>query len=110
MVGSFNRLAPLETAHELLIEALDGHDVEAIEDRVERLKLAIAEVRAYGAWHETTDVKETAQRIVKLAEAARARVNFLTDMNRQRIDVLHSVRNEGRVLLYAQPGRTAARA
>lgn len=108
MVGSFNRLAALERAHELLIEALDGHNVEVIEDRVERLKVAIAEVRSFGAWHETSEVRETAQRIMKLAEAARTRVNFLTDMNRQRIDVLHSVRNEGRVLLYAQPGRTAA--
>jgi hypothetical protein len=101
-------LAPLETAHEKLIEALDANDVDAIERQVEKLRLAIAQVRAHGAWHEGNDLKDCARRIVQLGEAARQRVNFLTDINRQRLHLLSAARGEPHLTVYSQSGRSAA--
>jgi hypothetical protein len=103
-----NLLAPLETAHEELIEALDANDVDRIERQVEKLRLAIAQVRARGAWHESSDLKDCARRIVQLGDAARQRVNFLTSLNRQRLHMLAAVRGEPHLTVYSQTGRSAA--
>lgn len=108
MIMEQDTLASLETAHEGLIEALDANDIDAIEQRVDELRAAIAHVRSQGAWRECPRLKERAQRIVKLGEAARLRVNFLTDMNRRRIQTLTAARGEPAAAVYARRGRTAA--
>jgi hypothetical protein len=100
-----NALARLEAAHEELIGALDGNDVESIEGRLEELRTAIAEVRAMGGWRESPDLKARAKRIAALGEAARIRVNFLTDLTRQRLELLSAVRGEALAGAYSHPGR-----
>ncbi len=102
---SVTALQRLEEAHEELIGALDANDVESIERRVEELKTAISAVRALGGWRETPELKDRAKRISQLGEAARIRVNFLTDMTRQRLDMLAAARGELRPGTYAPHGR-----
>jgi len=101
-VGALDRL---EEAHKDLIGALDANDVESIERRVEELRTAISAVRAMGGWRETPELKDRAKRISKLGEAARIRVNFLTDMTRQRLQILAAARGEAAVGTYSPTGR-----
>ena len=98
-------LQRLEEAHVDLIGALDANDVETIERLVEELKTAISAVRSFGGWRETPELKDRARRIVQLGEAARVRVNFLTDMTRQRRQMLASARGDVRVGVYSPAGR-----
>jgi len=102
---SLNALERLEEAHEELIGALDANDVESIELRVEELRSAISAVRAMGSWRESPELKNRAKRISQLGEAARIRVNFLTDMTRQRLQMLGTARGEFSGSLYSPAGR-----
>jgi hypothetical protein len=95
----------LEEAHKDLIGALDANDVESIERRVEELRTAISGVRAMGGWRETPELKDRARRIAQLGEAARIRVNFLTDMTRQRLQMLAAARGDTTGALYSPSGR-----
>jgi adenylosuccinate synthase len=102
---SANALERLEAAHEELIGALDGDDVETIESKLEELRTAISEVRSMGGWRASPDLKTRAKRISQLGEAARIRVNFLTDLTRQRLELLSAVRGEALTGAYSHPGR-----
>ena len=102
---SLETLDRLETAHEKLIGALDLNDAEAIEKRVEELRMAITAVRSQGGWRESEEVQECADRIRRLGDAARIRVNFLTDLTRQRIQMLARARGEACGGAYARPRR-----
>src|SRR3546814_7012103 len=89
---SLAALDRLKGCHEELIGALDGHDVEAIEASVPRLRRAVEEVRAAGSWRANPHVKDRAGQISRLADPARIRVNFLTDLHRGRLDALALLR------------------
>ncbi|MDP8913904.1 MAG: hypothetical protein M3N39_10060 [Pseudomonadota bacterium] len=102
---SLNALERLEEAHEELIGALDANDVESIELRVEELRSAISAVRAMGGWRDSPELKNRAKRISQLGEAARIRVNFLTDMTRQRLQMVAAARGEVSGSLYSPAGR-----
>lgn len=101
---SLAALDRLRACHEDLIGALDGRDVEAVEASVARYRGAVEEVRALGGWRDNPDVKTRAAEIVKLADAANGRVNFLTDLNRHRIDTLDALRGQGAGTRYARDG------
>ncbi|HEY9552503.1 hypothetical protein [Allosphingosinicella sp.] len=101
---SLAALDRLKGCHEELIGALDGHDVEAIEASVARLRRAVEEVRAAGSWRDNPQVKDRAGQISRLADAARIRVNFLTDLNRGRIDALDMLRGGASGARYGRDG------
>ena len=105
---SLDTLRRLQEAHEHLISALDGGDVETIENRVEQLRSAIAAVRSSGGWRDSSQVRERAQRIRSLGEAARVRVNFLTDRTAQRLQLLASARGETMGTTYKRRTRQTA--
>lgn len=102
---SVHALQRLEEAHEDLIGALDNADVEAIESKVEQLRTAISAVRSMGGWRESPDLKARAKRISQLGEAARIRVNFLTDLTRNRLDMLSAARGEALGGVYSHSKR-----
>lgn len=101
---SLDALGGLEAAHERLILALDSSDLESIEQRLDEMRLAIGAVRAQGGWRESPQLQERSKRIVQLSEAARIRVNLLTDMTRQRLQMLAAARGEVTGCAYARPG------
>lgn len=107
---SVDTLGRLETAHENLIAALDANDVDQIENRVDALRSAISDVRAQGGWRDLPELKSRARRIASLGEAARIRVNFLTDLNNQRLQLLSAARGEALGAAYARPARAAVEA
>ena len=89
---SLATLDRLELCQETLISALDANDVEAVESAVANLHDAVNEVKAAGGWRDIDTVRTRARRVLALIEAARIRVNFLTDQNRQRIEGLTALR------------------
>jgi hypothetical protein len=105
---SLAALDHLEACHQALIRALDGPDIEAVETSVEDLRHAVNEVRSRGSWRDTADVKQRAVKITALAEAARVRVNFLTDLTQHRIESLAAARGRLTVVPYGRDGRQPA--
>jgi hypothetical protein len=104
---SLAALDRLQACHEELIGALDGLDVDAIENSIVRFRGAIEEVRALGGWRDNPQMKSRAQHIARLAAAAQGRVNFLTDLNRHRIDALDAARGQGQTACYGRDGGLA---
>ena len=94
----------LQACHEELIGALDAHDVEAIEASVARFRGAVDAVRAAGVWRDDAEAKGRAGHVARLADAARIRVNFLTDLTRQRSDALDAARGREAAALYGRDG------
>lgn len=97
----------LEACQQGLIAALDGDDIDALESSITRLSHAIGDVRAAGAWHDQPDVVQRASRIAVLAEAARVRVNFLTDRTQRRLDQLAMLRGRGAPTYTPRPRQIA---
>ena len=101
---SLAALDRLKACHEELIGALDGHDVDAVEASVARLRGAVEEVRAAGGWRDNPEVKGRAEHISRPADAARARVKFLTDLNLNRIDAIDIMRGRADGARYGRDG------
>lgn len=78
----------LTGAAEGLIDALDRGDAQAVEEATRQFSDAIDAVRAIGGWHATPTIVEKLQHAMKLADTARARVNYLADINRRRFEML----------------------
>lgn len=105
---SVTALEHLQACQEGLIAALDGHDVEALEASLTQLSQAVDVARAAGAWRDQPDIVQHAKRIHGLAEAARIRVNFLTDLTQRRLDQLAVVRGRAPLAVYSRQGRQIA--
>jgi hypothetical protein len=78
----------LTEASEGLIHALDKGSAEAVEEATRVFSKALADVQAIGGWRGSPEIIEKLQYAMKLADAARARVNYLTDINRRRFEAL----------------------
>jgi hypothetical protein len=89
---SLAALDRLASCHEALIRALDGNDLEAIENATLGLADAVASARAEREWAATPDIRERLLSLAALAQAAQIRVNFLTDMIRRRVDAAAALR------------------
>ena len=85
---SFHAIDRVGNGFSELLELLDGQDNARMEAVLEEVRVALEEVRAQGAWRETFEVTNRIREIMPLIEAARVRVNFLTDETRQRVDLL----------------------
>ena len=100
-------LERLEACHHALIDALDAQDIDALESSIDAFRASLEEVRAEGAWREQPGVLDCIGRIHRLSEAARIRVNFLTDLNQQRLHALAAARGQDNVVVYGRSGRAA---
>jgi hypothetical protein len=74
-----------------MIEALDARDAEAIERASIALAEALHALSGQGALREAD--REIVERALLKADAARIRVNVLSDWTRQRIDRLSEIRS-----------------
>jgi hypothetical protein len=87
-------LARLETQHEALIAALDAHDAAAIERASRDLEESLAKLRSFDTWVLEPEMKQAAERIGRLAEAAMMRVNVLNDHAKRRAEALAALRGQ----------------
>ena len=75
-----------------LIEALDARDAERLETATEELFGAVASLNAAGAVYDIDAPR--LDHAIRQAQAARVRVNVLSDWTRQRIDRLAELRSK----------------
>jgi hypothetical protein len=78
-----------------LIAALDSGNVAAIEDSTQAMAAAVEKVRAQDAWRDTADLPKL-DYAMKQSQAARMRINYLSDWTRQKIDRLFEIRGGAR--------------
>ena len=90
----------LITAQSTLIAALDTRDAVAIEQATRTLGSTVAALRAQDAWRESGDVRERISLALKHTDAARIRVNYLSDWTRQRIDGIAQLRGGAPTQIY----------
>lgn len=96
-------LRQMEECQEALVRAIDGDDIDALEQSIEMLRQTAEAARGMGGWQDEPEVRERAARIRTLAHAAMMRVNFLTDITRQRLETLAALR--GRPAVHHYSGR-----
>ena len=91
-----------------LIEALDGGDITALEAAMTDFHDTLDLLKSTGAWHATPETVAQLTRALALAEAARVRVNYLTDRTRRRISLLAEAAGVARASGYQRDGRLRA--
>jgi hypothetical protein len=77
----------LIASSEAFIAALDAHDIEAIESTLPAFGESVTQLRSSGDWQRSPELSARLERALALADAARARIRFLADNNRQQIDL-----------------------
>ena|SRR3712207_3854485 len=102
-VASLDRL---EACHVALIAALDAQDIDALEAMIDDFRDAVDTVRAQGGWRADPSVRGKVAHVAALADAARRRVNFLTDRNRQRLERIASASDRAPLAVYGRNGRS----
>jgi hypothetical protein len=75
-----------------LIAALDSRDAAAIENASAALAMANTALQAMGAVHAQDDLRQKLAKGIMQSDAARTRVNCLSQWTRQRIDRLDELR------------------
>jgi hypothetical protein len=98
-------LQELKEAQAALIAALDSNDVEAIDTANAALAEAIEQVRVAGGWRERPGLRDDLVHILKVAEAARGRVNALADQNRRDLEKLINLAGVPRAVAYRRSGK-----
>lgn len=89
----------------VFLGALDGGDAAALEAAVAGLAAAMDKVRARQDWRRDPALRAQAERILAQTEAARVRVNFLTDLTRRRLAAVQALRGEADAATYGRDGR-----
>lgn len=97
----------LIASSEALIAAFDAHDIDAIEAALPAFGRGVEALRAPGGVKASLGTRARLEEAMRLADAARARVRYLTDRTQQRIDLLASAtgRFDCTPATYARPGR-----
>jgi chromosome segregation ATPase len=98
-------LKAVDTAQAALIAALDAHDLDQIEHATTELAETVQALKAAGAWRARADLRTDLIRLLKQADAARGRINALSDMNRRRLDRLVALTGQPRTLAYGRSGQ-----
>lgn len=91
-----------------LNEALDSDDIAVLETAMTDFGDTLDRLKDKGAWHATPETVPQLTRALALAEAARVRVNYLTDRTRRRIDLLGEAAGVVRASGYQRDGRLRA--
>lgn len=98
-------LLRVTNAQSALIAALDSCELEPLEAANARLADALAELQAEGAWRERAELRDALIRALKSCDAARARVNYLADANRRKLDRLVAIARGPATHAYGRRGR-----
>jgi hypothetical protein len=87
-------------AQTALIAAIDARDANAIEQATAALNQAIIQMRAQDVWHDGNDLRDRIGHALRQNDAARIRINTMTEWTRQRIDGIARLRGAEPVHTY----------
>lgn len=96
---SLEAVTRIASCQEALIGALDANDIAAIEAAVSSLDEAVSGLRRSD---DTAAFRSALPEAMALNQAARIRVNFLTDNNRRRLNALAALRGAPSGLTYSR--------
>ena len=99
---TFQAIETIASSQEALIGALDANDVAAIEAAVSDLQSAVDALRRSGRPADAEAFRHHLPEAMALNQAARIRVNFLTDGNRRRIAAMAALRGTPSGLTYSR--------
>jgi len=99
---TFQPITTIASSHEALIGALDANDVAAIEAAVADLQAAVEALRQSGRPADAEAFRQQLPEAMALNQAARIRVNFLTDAGRRRIAAMAALRGTPSDLTYSR--------
>lgn len=102
---SLQVLDRLASSHEALIVALDTNDLAGIEAATAALSDAVDAARAIQGVGQAADLRDRLSSLAVLAQAAQARVNFLTDSVRRRVDTLAAIAGRPQPVSYRPNAR-----
>ena len=92
-----------------LNDALDRDDLPGLTTSLIEFGDSVEGVKAVAGWRETPDLLRKLAEALALADAARVRVNFLTDRARRRLELLGvATGNAPRAAAYGRDGRLRA--
>ncbi len=100
-------LQQLHDAQAALAAALETRDSDALEAATAAVAVAVDEMRGTGGWRDRPGLRDDLVHILRMAEAARGRVNALADLNRRKLDKLISLAGQPRAVAYGRTGRLA---
>jgi len=96
---TFQPIERIASSQEALIGALDANNLAAIEAAVADLGAAVGDLRRSADAEALSEHLPTA---MALNQAARVRVNFLTDNNRRRLHAMAAIRGASSGLTYSR--------
>lgn len=102
---SLQILDRLASSHEALIVALDSNDLAGIEAATAALSEAVEATRALDGVANAPELRDRLSSLAVLAQAAQARVNFLTDSVRRRVDTLAAIAGRPQPIAYRPNAR-----
>lgn len=102
---SAHPLSQVSSCQEALIGALDANDLAGIEAAVASLDAAVGALRRSDRPADQILLREALPEAMALNQAARIRVNFLTDNVRRRLDGLAAIRGTATGLTYRPAAR-----
>lgn len=85
-------LQQIVNCQQAIVAALDRRDPAAIEESTAKLAEAVARARNHAAWRDDSVTRTSLEHGLKQTDAARMRVNYLSEWTRQRIDSLNELR------------------
>ncbi len=100
-------LQQLHEAQAALTAALETRDSDTLEAATAAIAVAVDEMRGVGGWRDRPGLRDDLITILRMAEAARGRVNALADLNRRKLDRLVSLAGQPRAVAYSRSGRLA---
>lgn len=99
-------LEALIAEQKALIAALDSDDVDAIALHTNGVDEALVRIRAVPARFTASEAKALVEEAMRLADAARVRVNVLADMTSRRLERLAATTGKGNATpTYGRNGR-----
>jgi hypothetical protein len=91
-----------------LIAALDKRDPAAIETAIRQLEIAAASLQKFDVWQSRDETRMTIEHGLKQCNAARTRINYLSEWTRQNIERLNGLRGISRTDIYSNPQSNVA--
>ena len=83
-----------------LIDALDRQDFAVIEQASARLTVAVSALQRHGAIVAERGALDATNHALRQNDAAKARIRFLAERNRQKIDRLAELRGQSKIAVY----------
>lgn len=104
---SGDEISDLIACQDALLVALDARDVDGIETASVNLARAVERAKARDVWRDGRGVKAGIDHALRQNDAARMRVNIMSEWTQRRAAQLAELRGQAPAHVYSRPGTPA---